>query len=30
MLRDLQSRATKRPVHAEDEDWCPEKAEKSR
>jgi hypothetical protein len=29
MLRDLQARATKRPVHTEDEDWCPEKAEKS-
>jgi hypothetical protein len=26
MLRDLQARATKRPVHTEDEDWCPEKA----
>lgn len=25
ILRDLQSRATKRPVHTEDEDWCPEK-----
>lgn len=25
MLRDLQARATKRPVHTEDEDWCPEK-----
>jgi hypothetical protein len=30
LLRDLQARATKRPVHTEDEDWCPEKAEKSR
>jgi len=30
MLRDLQARATKRPVHTEDEDWCPEKAAKSR
>jgi len=29
MMRDLQARATKRPVHIEDEDWCPEKAEKS-
>jgi len=29
MLRDLQARATKRPIHTEDEDWCPEKAEKS-
>jgi hypothetical protein len=27
ILRDLQARATKRPVHInEDEDWCPEKA----
>ena len=25
ILRDLQSRATKRPVPAEDQDWCPEK-----
>ena len=25
MLRDIQARATKRPVHTEDEDWCPEK-----
>jgi len=24
MLRDIQARATKRPVHTEDEDWCPE------
>jgi hypothetical protein len=24
-LRDLQARATKRPVHTEDEDWCPGK-----
>ncbi|MGC2744279.1 MAG: hypothetical protein WA672_13890 [Candidatus Angelobacter sp.] len=24
-LRDIQARATKRPVHTEDEDWCPEK-----
>jgi len=30
ILRDLQARATKRPVHTEEEDWCPEKAEKSR
>ncbi len=30
MLRDLQARATKRRVHTEDEDWCPEKAGKSR
>jgi len=30
MLRDLQARATKRPLHTEDEDWCPEKAGKSR
>jgi len=29
ILRDIQARATKRPVHVEDEDWCPEKAEKS-
>jgi len=27
MLRDIQARATKRPVHTEDEDWCPEKAQ---
>jgi hypothetical protein len=27
MLRDLQARATKRPVHTEDEDWCPEKTQ---
>jgi hypothetical protein len=27
MLRDLQARATRRPVHTEDEDWCPEKAQ---
>ena len=26
ILRDLQARATKRRVHTEDEDWCPEKA----
>jgi hypothetical protein len=26
-LRDVQARATKRPVHAEDVDWCPEKAQ---
>lgn len=26
ILRDLQARATKRPVHIEDEDWCPQKA----
>ncbi|MBZ5490018.1 MAG: hypothetical protein LAO76_03685 [Acidobacteriia bacterium] len=26
-LRDVQARATKRPVHTEDEDWCPEKAQ---
>lgn len=25
MLRDLRARATKRPVPAEDQDWCPEK-----
>jgi hypothetical protein len=25
ILRDLQARATKRPVHIENEDWCPEK-----
>src|SRR6476661_3183678 len=25
ILRDLQARATKRPVHTDDEDWCPEK-----
>jgi hypothetical protein len=25
LLRDVQARATKRPVHIEDEDWCPEK-----
>ena len=25
ILRDLQARATKRPIHTEDEDWCPEK-----
>ena len=32
ILRDLQARATKRPLHInEDEDWCPEKApEKTR
>jgi hypothetical protein len=24
-LRDVQARATKRPVRTEDEDWCPEK-----
>ena len=29
ILRDVQASATKRPVHIEDEDWCPEKAEKS-
>jgi len=29
ILRDVQANATKRPVHIEDEDWCPEKAEKS-
>jgi hypothetical protein len=28
MLRDLQARATKRPVHLEDADWCPKKAGK--
>jgi hypothetical protein len=28
MLRDLQARATKRPVPSEDADWCPEKAGK--
>jgi hypothetical protein len=27
MLRDLQARATKRPIHTEDEDWCPEKTQ---
>lgn len=26
-LRDVQARATKRPVHTEDEDWCPEKTQ---
>jgi hypothetical protein len=25
ILRDVQARATKRPVHTDDEDWCPEK-----
>ncbi|SRR5579871_505985 len=30
ILRDLQARATKRPVHVEDEDWCPESSGKSR
>lgn len=25
MLRNVQARATKRPVHTEDVDWCPEK-----
>ena len=30
MLRDLQARATKRPVHTEDGDWCPETSGKSR
>jgi len=30
ILRDLQARATKRPVHTEEEDWCPEKAARSR
>ena len=25
ILRDVQARATKRPVHTEEEDWCPEK-----
>jgi hypothetical protein len=24
-LRDVQARGTKRPIHTEDEDWCPEK-----
>jgi hypothetical protein len=24
-LRDVQARATKRPIHTEDEDWCPAK-----
>ena len=27
ILRDIQASATKRPVHTEDEDWCPEKAQ---
>ena len=27
ILRDIQARATKRPVHTEDEDWCPEKTQ---
>jgi hypothetical protein len=27
ILRDLQARATKRPVPAEDQDWCPEKTD---
>ncbi|MGB9120466.1 MAG: hypothetical protein WCE73_07600 [Candidatus Angelobacter sp.] len=27
ILRDVQARATKRPVHSEDQDWCPEKAQ---
>ena len=27
ILRDLQAHATKRPVHIEDEDWCPEKTQ---
>jgi hypothetical protein len=27
ILRDVQARATKRPVRTEDEDWCPEKTE---
>ena len=26
-LRDVQARATKRPIRAEDEGWCPEKTE---
>jgi hypothetical protein len=26
-LRDVQARATKRPVRTEDEDWCPEKTQ---
>jgi hypothetical protein len=30
ILRDLQARATKRPVHTDDEDWCPESSGKSR
>jgi len=30
ILRDLQARATKRPVHVEDEDWCPQAPEKTR
>jgi len=30
ILRELQARATKRPVHVEDEDWCPEAPEKTR
>lgn len=27
ILRDVQATATKRPVHIEDEDWCPEKTQ---
>ena len=27
ILRDVQASATKRPVHIEDEDWCPEKTQ---
>jgi len=27
ILRDLQATAMKRPVHVEDEDWCPEKTQ---
>lgn len=27
MLRDLRARATKRPIPAEDQDWCPEKTD---
>src|SRR6476646_10291505 len=30
ILRDLQARATKRPAHIEDEDWCPQAPEKTR
>jgi hypothetical protein len=25
ILRDVQARATKRPIHTEEGDWCPEK-----
>lgn len=30
ILRDVQARATKRPVRTEEEDWCPEAPEKAR